>query len=619
VDGHELPSRRSKPFIIGVYQGQGEPNVHPFFCDIRKELNRLNKKTILPENETRCVTVIVRAIIADAPARCWMCVIKYYSGWYGCPRCKTKGVHPRVVKQTNKPAGKKSANGQLSTTNRQSTDEQPAGEQQGGANAPGVNEYITLTTVKFPDINKDLPRITEEWESYLEIPAGQAKNMAHRQGKTPLDKIYDIDPIYDVPLEEMHLMDLGVLKDTVEFLLKLKIDKNATNVAVPKRRGRPAKTAFVDGSKRKKLKNSTPKTFHDWNLRIQAWSKLTPKEFGRKMSSLDYFGMWKSVLYRQFFMYYMPALMHTENEINFDSRKREAVLNIILGYRLVTGNTHKPVPDLHLAKSKELLCRAFEQMKQLSGGSWCTYKCHCISHITDDAKNFQCHLGSLSAYPYESQMVHFRRMRLQGTNVIQQIANRLMEKGHLEDFDNENACNYDDESFESFYERITRNATSSEMSVSDILDIPPFFVNDFNAKRQTVQCEGFTITNKLPNNFVRLHFTKKQRRARNAFVIDNIFRDTVDGELKFYAREFVELTNSFEKPYPSSLICNFVASGGLNNDEIISHKRQPILFSRIIGKYFPFPTVMCSVDCNGDYFPSDSQQVWVLQEIMHSE
>jgi hypothetical protein len=61
------------------------------------------------------------------------------------------------------------------------------------------------------------------------------------------------------------------------------------------------------------------------------------------------------------------------------------------------------------------------------------------------------------------------------------------------------------------------------------------------------------------------------------------------------------------------LIGNFLASGGL------SDRQQTFPFSRIIGKYFSFPTYFTVTDQFGEYNLSHKEQVWILQEISHSE
>jgi hypothetical protein len=579
-----------------VYQGVGNPSVHPFFCDLRKELNRLNPKTVLPPGETREVTVIVRAFIADAPARAWQCCIKLYSGYYSCPRCKIRGCHPKKV-DPKKPDPKKP------------DPKKPDPKKPGPKN---TDQGKDQTNVIFPEVGKDDERLFSEWPTYFEPPRGEKQNMAHRTGPTPLDKIIDVNPINDVPLEEMHVMDLGVYKQMPEILLSLKAGEGK-----PKKRGPRTKNSVVAGYKRKKMPKILPARLHAWSHRIRIWSKLTPKEFGRKVSSLEYFSQWKANEYRQFFLYYfIPLAVIDKKTVN--EQGLEAICNVNRAARLVAGNTHKEVPKHRVEEGKKLLCTAFYQMKHLCDCASCAPKWHWMWHMLDDCLRFRCHLGSLSAYCFENQMIHFRRMGLTGTNVIQQVTNRLSERCLAHDLDHGDQYNFDAQSFACFFEKIKRNHTSPEMTVTQVLDLLQFFVHDFNAKRQIVKCESFTITNKLPDNVVRLHFKGESRRRKNAFVVDTIFRDSLDGELKVYAREFVKLTNTFEKPYASSKIGNFFATGGLKTDDLEGDERQAVPFSRIIGKYFAFPTILMSRDENNKYNPRDVNQTWILQEIMHS-
>jgi hypothetical protein len=584
-----------------VCHGKGEPNVHPFFYDIRKELNRLNPNRTLMENETRGVTVTVRAIIADAPARCWMCGIKGCAGFFACPRCKIEGVHPQYRTEV--------------TDSENDGDDEDEGIPL-GPNEPSRGKKFMFTTaknVKFPTINNDEKRVFSEWAQYAKPsnPLDRSKVRLHRVGKTPLDKIADVNPINDVPLEEMHLMDLGVLKDTVAFLLNLKVtEKKTTEKPAPKRRRR--KNDPVDAGKKKTL-TKCPRIFIGWNQRIVAWSKYTPREFARSCESLENFGQWKATLYRQFFMYYMVALMYVD-EMQFDGQKKEAVLHMILGYRLLTGNTHKPVPPSRIVRGQEHLNKAFHIMTSLSNGSWCTYKCHCMSHLADDVRYFECHLGSLSGYTFESQMIFFRQMGLQGNRVIKQIANRLVEKSTMYeglDDGNETASNYDDETFDSFYANVKRNQNSRpNMTVTDVLDLPPFFVHAFNEYNKIVRCESFTITEKFPDNVVRLFCHNKLRRKKNAFCIEKIERDDT-GKLVIEVREFKNLENTFSKPYASSSIGNFVASTGLKD------YTEKVPFSLIIGKYFAFPHFLHIFDKDGKYDPHQPDQSWCLQDMAH--
>jgi hypothetical protein len=574
-----------KPFVLAVCHGKGEPKVQPFFCDLRKELNRLNKSTILPENEMRGVTVAVRAWIGDAPARCWMCGTKGVTGFLSCPRCKIVGVHPEK-------------------TTKSAVDDTEITE--------------STTGVKFPFIRQE-KRMFEEWGEYFNMyPVGETNpNRVHRTGPTPLDQIIGVNPINDVPLEEMHLMDLGVLKDTPELLLRLELKKKKSQVdprPPPKKRRRRGKNAAVDGSKKKTLSKITPLKYRSWNYRIRAWSKLTPREFARRCRTLESYSNWKATEHRQFFYYYMPALMYVD-EKNFGGAKRDAVLHINYGMSLLKGNNHhKSVPDVLINRSEHHLEEGFLTMVDLTDGANASFKGHAFVHLGDDVRYFKCRLGSLSSYPYENQMIFFRHMGLQGTRVIHQIKNRLLEKGHLHDDLDDCGRNRDDEeSIESFHAKLLRNkASRPNMDLSAVFLFPPFFVHSFNERYKIIHCELFTITEQFPDNVVRLHFEGKTRCKRNAYCIEQIIRDEL-GRLFVTVREFSNIANSFSNPFSSEKIGNFVAWGGLKVDS------ETIPFSRVIGKYFSFPLFLDSKNSNDEYHPSQLNQRWILQEIARGE
>jgi hypothetical protein len=602
-----------------VCHGRDDPKVHPFFCDLRKELNRLNPKTILPENETRGCTVRIRAYIGDAPARSWMCGTKGHSGFMCCPRCEIEGVHPIKKiknpkwKDPNKPAPKPKKGAAASAAAAVA------------ANANGTEKveeefiYKKCHTVKFPTIRKDPERKFEKWESYLYPPAKHegSKIMVHRTGPTPLDKILEANPINDVPIESMHSMDIGVCKDSSAFAINIKItDKNTNDDPVQaaplKRRG---KNAPVDGGSKKRVPKITPKAFQPWNVRINAWNSCTPKEFGRRLDSLEYFNKWKATGHRLFFMYYLPALMYADPK-RFCEHTRHALLHINLGYRLLSGNAHKEVPESDITRAEKQLKFGFDIFTKLSGGSWCTYKCHlCMAHIGMDVRYFKAPLGSYSAYPYENQMIFFRQIGLQGNHPIKQIANQLAENGGQLDDDEfpdpKNTCPYHNETFESFFAKVMRNkASRPNMCVSDCIDFPPFFVHSFNQSRKIIHCESFTITQKFPDNVVRLHFESHRIRERNAFCIEEIITDE-KGCLFLIVREFANIKNSFAQPYASASIMNFLAWGGLKDS-------QTVPFSRVIGKYFAFPLLLQIQDDKGKFNPRCLGQNWILHELEHS-
>ena len=205
-----------------------------------------------------------------------------------------------------------------------------------------------------------------------------------------------INPISDIPLEEMHLIDGGVAQDMILLLLALNVDK--------KKRKKRKSSAKV------KPRKVTPKSLIPWEVRIKQWRKAVPIEFVRKCSGLENFVHWKMAESRVFLMYYMIPLMYLDRKRNFKQDKMNAVLNLIRAYRLISGNTHNPVREDDIIESRSLFRKSFEQMKALTDGASCSYKAHCSVHLPDDVVYFGCHTGSLAAYPFENQVRIFREV-----------------------------------------------------------------------------------------------------------------------------------------------------------------------------------------------------------------
>ena len=184
-----MPHNRSKPFIIAFYHGcTSKPDLDAFLSDLLKELRRLDPSYKLGPNEKRSMTIRIRAIIGDAPARSWLKCVKGHSGYYPCERCHIRGEILRLLRQ----------------------------------NIP--DETGKRSGMKFSTLD-DPKRTDEKWDTYLtELEPNQPLGgiMTHRIGITPFDKVANlVKPISSFPLEEMHLVDGGAIKDAIKILLKL--------------------------------------------------------------------------------------------------------------------------------------------------------------------------------------------------------------------------------------------------------------------------------------------------------------------------------------------------------------------------------------------------------------
>jgi hypothetical protein len=253
--------------------------------------------------------------------------------------------------------------------------------------------------------------------------------------KTPLDGIIGLDLVNDVVLEDMHLVNGGVMVDTVELLLNILEKSKDENDVGYQKKSKAKKTSAVSKKKsskkkKKKLGKVTPKHLLPWNARIDAWSKCcSPCEFPRKIRNLENFGRWKMSEHRLFVMYFLIPLMVLDKQ--FDGRRKlfKIIARLIRGYRLIAGNTFNPVPEKNIRLARELFAKFFHGMKNICR-LWCTYKCHCLFHIPNDVEYFRCRTGALSAYTFENAVRFFREVncyRLYSRSLISYVdMHRLM-------------------------------------------------------------------------------------------------------------------------------------------------------------------------------------------------
>ena len=76
-------------FPVAILCGESKPANLDFLQDTITDLNNLIQNGL--ECDNRIVSITVKCIICDAPARAMVKNVKLYSGFYGCERCSQKG------------------------------------------------------------------------------------------------------------------------------------------------------------------------------------------------------------------------------------------------------------------------------------------------------------------------------------------------------------------------------------------------------------------------------------------------------------------------------------------------------------------------------------------------
>lgn len=156
-----LESKLTNPFIVGAYFGAKKPSsveeyLHPFV----EELNYLIAHGMAVGDIS--LSIKVKGIIADAPARVFIKQIKGHSGYFACEKCTEEG------------------------------------------------DYLS-GSISFPDGTASL-RTDESFVLHL--------NEEHHVGVSPLLEIYGLGLVSCVPLDYMHSCCIGIMKKILHFMVR---------------------------------------------------------------------------------------------------------------------------------------------------------------------------------------------------------------------------------------------------------------------------------------------------------------------------------------------------------------------------------------------------------------
>lgn len=148
-----------KPFVVALYCGNAKPNkAIEFLSDFVEEATNLIENGVVLAD--KLYSFVIRAFIADSPARAFIKCCKPPNSFYACERCITQGI----------------------TINRRRV---------------------------YPDI-KSTDRTKESFIAQMQ-PEHHYENLV-----CPLLTLPGFDPIADVVLDSMHLLYLGVMKSLLE-------------------------------------------------------------------------------------------------------------------------------------------------------------------------------------------------------------------------------------------------------------------------------------------------------------------------------------------------------------------------------------------------------------------
>lgn len=215
-------------------------------------------------------------------------------------------------------------------------------------------------------------------------------SVKYLQQKLPLENI-SLSMVTQIPLDLMHLIDLGVMR---KFLLRIMNNKICYRVENENKNNISGKLT--------KMRNSVP------------------KEFARKPRSLDDLMYWKATEYRQFLLY--TGIVALRNEIHDDLYYEFILLHV--SYRLLC------CPKQHfsnLETAQTLLNLFVQNFSKLFGENSISYNVHSLLHVKESVELVGNPTAG-SAYGFENYLQALKKMVKKPNKILEQINRNLEEQ-----------------------------------------------------------------------------------------------------------------------------------------------------------------------------------------------
>ena len=262
------------------------------------------------------------------------------------------------------------------------------------------------------------------------------------------------------------------------------------------------------------------------NKRIKFFHLCRPYGFDRFVDKLEKCKNYKIHVKRNILYYLLFPLFKgilSENDL-------EHIMLLQYGMMLLGSFNGEPVPKKRILKAKNILDRYSVELTEREIP--CRFVSHQVSHVWQDSENFQCGIETLSAFPFESFQVFFRRCIRSGNLQAEQIRNRCVEKSKYQ-LPTTSCGTIIETKVQLMLEGIKNN--------SRVLK----YCNKGGRWPKQIFFNNFVLTNLFPNNI----FLDNQK---SAFVCVDILACSGMELVKIVARKFVSLENAHVQPYRSS-------------------------------------------------------------------
>jgi hypothetical protein len=323
--------RDINPFLIGIYIGRGSPDsIADYLHEYVNELKLLKNVVRIGE---RPIPFEIRAYCCDAPARAFLCGTQYHTGYHGCSKCCQVGY--RVDKTT---VFRKAAIGSRTDLS-----------------------YANRTDPKF-----------------------HSKKFLNESN--PLECL-KTGMISQVPIEPMHLLDLGVMKKVLLLFLE-----------------NSGKRYFA----KKELIQQT-------EANVLKVVEYLPQEFQRDPRGFAEVPRFKATEFRQFLLYIGPVVLKD----TLESQAYNSFLKLHIACRFLYLSEQLDFADTLLASFVNDFGSVFPEKSR-------SYNIHSLLHIKADVEKFG--LESMSNYKFENFMQILKHRMRSTTNLFSRVNNVINSK-----------------------------------------------------------------------------------------------------------------------------------------------------------------------------------------------
>ena len=342
IDG--LPLFRSSPwqfwpilckalcqvFTVSLFYGKKPEPVEEFLRDFIREMTNLIENGIIHENKV--INIKLSCFVCDAPARSLLKGNVGHTGYHSCERCIVKGVW--------------------------------------------FNHRMT-----FLELDEE-PRTDTNFSNFHY--AG-----THQLRRSPLIDL-NVKCVSQFPLDYMHLVCLGVVRRTLNFL----------------------KTG-------PRLCKLSQQQINDISEHLSSFKRCMPSEFVRQPRELSDLDRWKATELRSFLLYTGPVVLKPvlprENYHHF------ICLSIAVSILLNCNDEYR---KQFRGYAKALLRHFVSESPKYYSQSFVVYNVHALIHLVDDLQEERS-LNDINAFPFENYLQSLKKMVRNGNNPIAQVAKRL--------------------------------------------------------------------------------------------------------------------------------------------------------------------------------------------------